>query len=567
MKKIVSSLLLLALALGLHAQDLHIVTTGDVHGTYFNHAFVGDAVRPSLMSVKYYVDSLRIAAGEDNVLLLDAGDCLQGDNASYYYNYVAVDKPHIYPRIAAYMGYDVCVVGNHDIEAGHPVYDRVRSELEAAGIPWLAGNAFKPDGSTYFQEYTIVQKAGKRILVMGYNNANIDGWLSPDLWSGMRHESLVPLVRKRVAALRKQLNPDAVVVVVHSGTGKGDGSSRESQGLDIFKFVKGVDVLVTAHDHRPVCLVSSNGERYLVNGGARNSNVGHAVLRFEGGKLAARGAEIHRLDKNKVDEEMVKVFYPDYLAIKDFTLQPVGRLDLPLKTRDAYVGMCPYIDLLHTVQLKASGAQISLAAPLTFNGKVAAGELVYNDMFTIYPFENKLFVLKLKGREIRELLEFSYAHWVNYEHGHVLFIKDGPDPRTGAPRWSFVHRSYNFDSAAGLNYTVDITKPYGSRVCITSLADGTPFRETAEYTVAMTSYRANGGGAILTEGARIPHARLDARIVARYPEIRELIYQYIKSEESLGPAQISDRKVLGSWRFVPENLAAPLLAKDMELIF
>ena len=82
MKKIVSSLLLLALSLGLHAQDLHIVTTGDVHGTYFNHAFVGDAVRPSLMSVKYYVDSLRVAAGEDNVLLLDAGDCLQGDNAS-----------------------------------------------------------------------------------------------------------------------------------------------------------------------------------------------------------------------------------------------------------------------------------------------------------------------------------------------------------------------------------------------------------------------------------------------------------------------------------------------------
>ncbi len=127
MKKIVSSvLLLLGLALAAFAQDLHIITTGDVHGSFFSRSYVGDNPRNSLMSVKAYADSLRAAVGPDNVLLLDAGDCLQGDNASYYFNYVATDAPHIYPRIAAYMGYDVCTVGNHDIEAGHAVYDRVR---------------------------------------------------------------------------------------------------------------------------------------------------------------------------------------------------------------------------------------------------------------------------------------------------------------------------------------------------------------------------------------------------------------------------------------------------------
>lgn len=567
MKKFVSSVLFLALALSAHAQDLHIVTTGDVHGSYFSRSYTSDAVRPSLMSVKYYVDSLRAVAGPENVLLLDAGDCLQGDNASYYFNYVATDLPHIYPRIAAYMGYDVCTVGNHDIEAGHPVYDKVREELESQGIPWLAGNAFREDGSTYFQEYKLLEKGGRRILVCGYNNANIDGWLSPDLWSGMHHESLVPLVRKRVKALRRKFRPDVVIVVLHSGTGKGDGSSIESQGLDVFRKLRGVDLLVTSHDHQPTCISARKGRSCLVNGGARCANVGHAVIRFgKCGRKTVEG-EVRKLDKRRTDEAMMAAFGTEFEAVKAFTLQRVGKLEIPLETRDAYTGMCPYIDLLHTVQLAASGARISLAAPLTFNGHVSAGELVYNDMFTIYPFENQLFVLELKGKEIKDLLEYSYDRWIRLEDGHILFIKETPDARTGATRWSFVNRSYNFDSAAGINYTVDVRKACGERVNISSMADGTPFDESAVYTVAMTSYRANGGGYLLTEGAGIPHSELQGRTVARYQEVRDLIYQFITANDTVGEQLIRRRDVLGSWSFVPEDMVAPLMKNDMDLVF
>ncbi|MBQ9462849.1 MAG: bifunctional metallophosphatase/5'-nucleotidase [Bacteroidales bacterium] len=567
MKKIVFVFLLQAAFISASAQDFHIVTTGDVHGAYFNRPYVGGKYVPSLMSVKHYVDSLRAVAGPENVLLLDAGDCLQGNNASYYFNYVATDRPHIYPRLAAYMGYDVCTVGNHDIEAGHAVYDRVNAELAEAGIPFLAGNAFREDGSLYFQEYALLDKGGRKVLVLGYNNANIDNWLSEDLWSGMHHVSLVPLVRKRAEVLRKQFKPDVLVVVVHSGTGRGDGSSYESQGLDIFKFLKGVDVLVTAHDHVPACIYARNGKSWLVNGGARCGNVGHVVLHFEDGKITSRRGEYVRMDKMAVDERMVQEFDPEFQEVKAFTVQPVGRLDLPLETRDAYAGMNPYIDLIHTVQLEASGAQVSLAAPLTYNGHVKSGELLFNDMFTIYPFENQLYTLKLKGSEIKKLLEFSYSRWVLTPGRHVLYIDDAPDPRTGARRWSFVNRSYNFDSAAGINYTVDVSKPAGERVNISSLADGSPFDESAEYLVAMTSYRANGGGDMLTSGAGIPHNHISDRIVARYPEIRELIYQFIKSHGSVDESLISNREVLGNWKFVPENLVAPMMEQDLQLVF
>ena len=130
---------------------LRILTTNDLHGSLFDSTYVDGNVRNSLMAVKWYVDSVRSAAGEQNVILLDDGDFLQGDNSVYYFNYVDTLTPHIFPRMASYMGYDAVVGGNHDIETGHKVYDRVAADLEAAGIPFLAGNAIRNDnGEPYF---------------------------------------------------------------------------------------------------------------------------------------------------------------------------------------------------------------------------------------------------------------------------------------------------------------------------------------------------------------------------------------------------------------------------------
>ena len=77
---------------------LEILTTNDLHGSYFDSTYVGDMTKPSLLAVKYYADSVRKAAGKNNVILIDAGDFLQGNNAAYYYNYVETGKSHIASR-------------------------------------------------------------------------------------------------------------------------------------------------------------------------------------------------------------------------------------------------------------------------------------------------------------------------------------------------------------------------------------------------------------------------------------------------------------------------------------
>ncbi len=547
-----------------------LLTTNDVHGSWFDSTYVGGPVRNSLIAVNSYVNEYRDSLGRENVILLDAGDCLQGDNAAYFFNYVDTLSPHLYPRLASYMKYDAVCVGNHDIETGHKVYDRVAAELKSYGIPFMGGNAFRPDGKTYFPGVRILKRNGVKIAVLGYTNPNMKAWLDESLWTGIEFKSLVPLVQEDVDRVIAKEHPQIVIVGIHSGTGRGDGSIYESQGLDLLNTLRGVDFLVCSHDHS--ARIIDRDSICLINSGSHARNIGHGRVNvsLKNGKVVSKtlSAELIKVDPDRVDTAMEQTFHSDFEKVKEFTLKKVGELDVDLVTRDSYAGMCPYMNLIHTLSLSCGGAQISFAAPLTFNKDVKSGTLLYNDLFTIYPYENQLFVVKMTGAEIRKYLEFSYDAWINtYKPGgHILKIESGEDQRTRQTRWHFLNRSYNFDSAAGIVYNVDVTKPYGQRVNILSLADGGAFSEDAIYAVAMTSYRASGGGDLLSKGAGIDTDNMDDRIIGKYPEIRNILYDYLQAHGAIEESVIGNESVIGHWEFVPAS-ARKVIADDMALLF
>lgn len=537
LKPLISSVLLLALSFAPQAfcqnhRQLHIVSTGDIHGRYFDQPYVeGGSTKSSLMSVSVFVDSLRQAVGKENVLLLDAGDILQGDNASYYFNFVADSTvTHVYPRMAEYMGYDAVVTGNHDLETGHPVYDKVFAELRDRNIPWLGGNVIKEaDGGTYFPLYRTFNRAGVKVAVFGFENPNIKAWLPRELYEGMDFLSLVPFAQSMIDYVVKKEKPQVVVAVVHSGTGKGDGSQYENQALDLFNTLKGVDVLIGAHDHRPY---TATRQDLVYMDAANNARmVGHAVvdMGFSGKKVVSKdlSVELCNIDANKVDWTMESAFRSDFEAVKAFTNRKIGELATVLDGRGSNDGMCDYMNMLHTVQLEASGADISFSAPLSDRLHIEPRTIIYNDMMELYRFENKMNVIAMKGSEIKSYLEYSYDGWLN---GHTP--------------------SFNHDSAGGLVYKVDASKPFGERVDIISLAGGGAFEPEAVYNVALTSYRASGGGDIMPKGAGLDADEVESRTVATYESIRDMVQKFFESRDTVGHESISDPSVIGHWEFV-----------------
>ncbi len=514
---------------GVHTLDIYVTT--DIHGAYLSRYYLDDSVKPnSLSKVASVIDSVR--NGNDGVILIDNGDNLQGDNAAFYYNFVDTAARHIFARAANYLDYDAIVVGNHDIEAGHQVYDRVRRQFNA---PLLAANAIRteePDkGSCYFKEYTIIRRGGLKVAIIGFTNPNVTSWITEPLYSGMEFIDISKMAQELVDRVHRKERPDFVIVSMHSGSGLADEADFENVSLYMMKNLKGVDLVIGGHDHRPLAICDFDKDpdndtpTAYVNPGARCMNIGRARFEivFKKGRRCNTeiSTDIISLEDVPPSEAFDAEFEADYQRVKAFTMQEICKIGKSFDLSDALRGPSEYMNLLYDLQMDVTGADITFAAPLSSYGVISQGVMVYNDLTLIYPFENKLFTISLTGEQIKNYLEYSYDRWIN---------REGP--------------AYCYDSAGGLIYKVYRRRPAGSRVEIVSMENGEPFDPAKTYTVAITSYRAMGGDGLLKEGAGLDVSNPDSYIVDKYGDIRDLLYSYLTSIGTFEPT------VNDNWNFV-----------------
>ena len=184
-------------------------------------------------------------------------------------------------------------------------------------------------------------------------------------------------------------------------------------------------------------------------------------------------------------------------------------------------------------------------------------------MFNLYKYENQLYVMKLTGEEVRKHLEMSYDLWVNTMKSpddHIMLLNDGNTD--DKQRFMFKNLAFNFDSASGIDYEVDVTKPNGQKVRILQMSNREPFDEKKIYKVALNSYRGNGGGELLTKGAGIPRDELKSRTI--YESKKDQRYYLMKEIEK---AKELDPQPGNNWKFVPEEWAKPALERDRKLLF
>jgi 2',3'-cyclic-nucleotide 2'-phosphodiesterase/3'-nucleotidase len=237
--------------------------------------------------------------------------------------------------------------------------------------------------------------------------------------------------------------------------------------------------------------------------------------------------------------------------------------------REAFFGSSALMDLIHRVQLEHTGADISFCSPLAMETRIEAGELRMADMFKLYRFENFLYRMNLSGAEIKGFLEFSFDLWIrtmSSENDRMLkFLHDSAGrlvPSRSGGSYRLEEPFYNFSSAAGLIYEVRLDKPVGQRVVIRSLASGQPFELGRRYRVAVNSYRGNGGGRHLIEGAGIAADSLNARVeYASKTDIRYIITQWMSRQDTVRV------KKLDHWKFVPEHWARQAAQHDRVMLF
>ena len=553
--------------------ELTILQTTDIHGAFFPYDFIANKPMGGSMA---RVSTIVKAAREKNpnLILLDNGDILQGQPTVYYYNFIDTTSKHLALRMMDYLKYNAASVGNHDIETGHPVYDKFYKECKH---PILAANIVRTDnGQPYFKPYTIIERDGVKVAVIGLITPAIPKWLPESIWAGMYFEDMVESAAKWIKVVQEKEKPHVILGLFHAGhnfsySGENEHTLKnENASLLVAKNIPGFDAVFIGHDHDKYInnIVNVVGDSVLIldpsNNGRFVSELSVSVT-LKNGKLKSKKINGQLIDTKdtEVDSAFMQEFAEDYKKVQEFVSRQVGTLTQSISSRSAFFGPSEFMDLIHRIQLDITGAEISFTAPLSFDTEIQEGPIYVSDMFKLYRYENLLYTMTLTGKEIDGFLEHSYAIWTNQmksENDLLLLLRQDENLRNG----KLVNPFYNFDSAAGIIYTVDVSKPVGDRVTIASMYDGSPFSEEKIYKVAINSYRGNGGGEHLTEGAGIAKDELSERIISSTDkDLRYYLMQWIEQQGTVTPSLLNDLE----WSFIPVEWTVPAAERDYKLLF
>jgi len=452
---------------------LTIVESTDTHGRY--DEFANDA---------YVLKQMKTDLG-DKLILLDNGDNLQGTPFQYCSNQDA-DYPNLVSEVLNYFPYDAVCVGNHDIEAGKKVFDRLYSEVK---MPVLCANVIdETTGEPYFTPYIILKRDGYKIAVLGLLTPYVITWVPDRLRPGLRFDQLETTAEKWVKLIREKEHPDLMIGLFHSGwepmaqnLPEDHPLGRENATKWVAENVPGFDLIFYGHDHRARAekLVNMAGDTVCVlNSGCRGQGLAKAEVTLKKGKKPIINVELMSTDSETKDETYIAMLQPYLDRAEAYQREAVAELPISISSNDAYFGPSLWVDEIHrcqfeTVEAEGIHADISMAAPLSGGKILEAGQLTVQDFFTWYPFENALAVMALTGKEVKDFLEYAYE---------------------------MKSPIYNFDSGAGILYEVTDQNPMGKRINIINMADGTPFDMEKTYNVVMNSYRSMGGGNHLING-------------------------------------------------------------------
>ncbi|AIQ41667.1 bifunctional UDP-sugar hydrolase/5'-nucleotidase [Paenibacillus sp. FSL R7-0297] len=477
---------------------LTILHTSDIHGHLYPTDYRGPGDKP-LSLAKLSTLIARERELDPALILLDNGDFIQGTPLMYHYTKLVRRGKHPAARALRALGYDAVVPGNHEFNYGLELLDQVISD---SGCPWLSANIVSHDEGlpAYGLPYRIFTlPQGIRIAVLGVTTHYIPNWENPANIAGLEFKDALETARSWINHIRKNEQPDALVVSYHGGfecdplTGNPtEPLTGENQGYAMCGQLTGMDVLLTGHQHR-LLAGELNGVAFA-QPGSTGQAMSKTVLEFvpgteNGWTLQSKTTQLLRVDETvKADEKLLALFSEDEDATQKWLDQPIGKTKGDLSISDPFSARMadhPFTEFINRVQMAVTGAGISCAVIFTNEARGFSENITMRDVVSNYIYPNTLKVLRLSGRDIREALEQNACYFeLDPAQGGLRVSREYLEPKP---------QHFNYDMWEGIEYLLDISKPPGQRV-VRLERDGRPLDPDSSFDVVMNSYRAGGGG-------------------------------------------------------------------------
>ena len=154
--------------------QLAVVATTDIHGRVRGWDYVRDAEAPGGLSrAATILETLR-ARYADRVVLVDAGDLLQGNPFAHYYATEDRRRPHPVMDALNALGYDAATPGNHEFDYGLELLARATGD---ATFSYVSANITRGGGdSLWFAPSVVLTRGGVRIGITGFTTPGVMVW-------------------------------------------------------------------------------------------------------------------------------------------------------------------------------------------------------------------------------------------------------------------------------------------------------------------------------------------------------------------------------------------------------
>ncbi|ERK06464.1 5'-nucleotidase [Serratia fonticola AU-P3(3)] len=546
MKKTLLSLLLCLSTSAMAAEPVNITILGtsDLHGTFVPWDYSTDTenLAGSLSQIATQVHKVR--AQQPNVILVDAGDTIQGNFVETFKN----DKTS--PMILGFnaLDYDVWVMGNHEFDFGLKALATPLSQFKGTA---LAGNIVWDSGKPYLPAYKIVERQGVKIGIIGMDTPMTAEFAKgTDRIDGLTFTDPVQAVKKVIQQIHGQV--DAIVLVAHMGID--NENQRPGTGVgDIARANPELAAIVAGHMHVKV-------DKEVINGVivTEPDKYGRALsridLQFEqqNGKyvLINKDSYTYPIKGISSDKKLEEIYQPFHTILRANANRPIAQLTgQDLVPPDEVKGI-PQVHIQDTgisalyqeaarhyaPKAQVIALQIDNDRPKLNVGTITAKDIAFNYQYaggeiTVYP---------LTGKELKKYMEWSADYFNQLHDGDVTYSFN---PQRRSSKYS------TNDFFDGVTYTIDLRKPVGQRITELTLNDGTPVTDSTPIQLGMNSYRmghlTQKGGVL--EGMQFPVlSDTKAEFGEEAGTIRNLTIRYL-TEVKKGEYQ---GKAMHRWKLV-----------------
>ena len=541
-----------------HDLDLTLLVTTDMHGRvmdwdYFRDAPYSDSAGDSvgLAKVSSIVQDVRAEVGDEQLLVLDNGDAIQGTPLAYYFAKIEpiFQTGADHPMATAYnmIGYDAQVVGNHEFNYG---LDHLAAYDEDLDFPLLGANVVDAiTGEPALEPYTIVTQQVKghkpvKVGILGLTTPGSAIWDKGNVEGKVEFLDMVETAQRYVPQMKAD-GADVVVVLSHAGIGESSYDDTvlppENPAGDIARQVPGIDVMVIGHTHQdvPQQFITNEvtGEPVLLTQPYR---WGSTVSRVDLDLHKSRGqwdvtdaeAVAIRTSEYAEDPSILAALAQKHAATVEYVNQVVATATEELSGATSFWQDTAIVDFIQQVQTETVDAALegtayadlpvlSIAAPFSRDAVFPEGDVSVRDIAGLYIFDNTLEAVTMSGAQIEDYLEYSAKYFATVPAGETF------DPATDANAGGTP--DYNYDMLSGVTYELDLSQPVGERVENLTLADGTPVTADLEFVVAVNNYRRSGGG-------NFPHIVNAPLVYNEQQEIRQLLIDWAAERAVIDPA-------------------------------